>query len=94
MTARSRAGARAAVSLRGLPSVDALLRSAPLQALAARVPRAVLGSAARQAVAAARGLSSKERVGVVAFAGDAEWVVPLRPGGAPADVARIVAGIG
>ena len=69
MTARSRAGARAAASLRGLPSVDALLRSAPLQALAARVPRAVLVSAARQAVTAARGALRAPAKGAAAAAG-------------------------
>lgn len=69
MTARGRAGSRATTSLRGLPSVDALLRSAPLQALSARVPRAVLVSAARQAVATARQAVSATRGSVRARAG-------------------------
>jgi L-seryl-tRNA(Ser) seleniumtransferase len=41
--------------LRSLPSVELLLRSAPLAALAGRVPRAVLLGAARASIAAARG---------------------------------------
>jgi L-seryl-tRNA(Ser) seleniumtransferase len=41
-------------ALRALPSVESLLRSAPLDALAKRAPRSVLVRAAREAVAAAR----------------------------------------
>jgi len=54
MTEKRGKGARASDSLRGLPSVDAILGSEPLRAMAARAPRAVLVAAAREAVAAAR----------------------------------------